>query len=125
MGTIENPALTPISPAMVRLSAGAGLSRKPLFRNRLRSWRGSYSLIDEIEAQRDSLDFLIDGAVIKIMDMQTRALMGYTDKFPRWAVAYKFPAEESTATLERVTWELGRTGKLTPLGHVSPWISRG
>ncbi|MDY3279794.1 MAG: NAD-dependent DNA ligase LigA, partial [Eubacteriales bacterium] len=46
--------------------------------------------------------------------------MGYTDKFPRWAVAYKFAAEENTATLEKVTWELGRTGKLTPLAHVSP-----
>ena len=43
---------------------------------------------------------------------------GFTDKFPRWAVAFKFPAEETTTTLESVTWELGRTGKLTPLAHV-------
>ena len=76
--------------------------------------------IRRIEAERESLDFLIDGAVIKISDLTTREALGYTDKFPRWAVAYKFAAEEATATLERVTWELGRTGKLTPLAHLSP-----
>ena len=70
--------------------------------------------------ERPGLDFLIDGAVVKVMDQRSRAVLGFTDKFPRWAVAYKFAAEESTATLEKVTWELGRTGKLTPLAHVSP-----
>lgn len=76
--------------------------------------------VEEIEASRGTLDYLIDGAVIKITDFKTREALGYTDKFPRWAVAYKFEAEEVTATLEDVTWELGRTGKLTPLAHVSP-----
>jgi DNA ligase (NAD+) len=76
--------------------------------------------IQRIEAEREALDFLIDGAVIKITDLATREALGYTDKFPRWAVAYKFAAEEATATLERVTWEIGRTGKLTPLAHLSP-----
>lgn len=46
--------------------------------------------------------------------------MGNTEKFPRWAVAYKFAAEENIATLLDVTWELGRTGKLTPLAHLTP-----
>ena len=118
VGTIENPPYAD-QPGMVRFLREQGFPVSPYFET-ASDREGVFSLIDEIEAQRDSLDFLIDGAVIKIMDMQTRALMGYTDKFPRWAVAYKFPAEESTATLERVTWELGRTGKLTPLGHVSP-----
>jgi len=76
--------------------------------------------VEQIEASRGGLDYLIDGAVIKISDFQTREALGFTDKFPRWAVAYKFEAEEVTATLEDVTWELGRTGKLTPLAHVSP-----
>ena len=75
--------------------------------------------VREIEAARDSLDFLIDGVVIKIQDEHTRQVFGFTDKFPRWEVAYKFAAEENTTTLENVTWELGRTGKLTPLGHVA------
>ncbi len=76
--------------------------------------------IDEIEAARESLDFLIDGAVVKISDFDTRRVFGFTDKFPRWAVAYKFVAEENIARLLDVTWELGRTGKLTPLAHLSP-----
>lgn len=72
----------------------------------------------DVEAKREELDFLIDGVVIKVIDLATRRVMGYTDKFPRWAVAYKFAAEETTTTLERVTWDVGRTGKLTPLAHV-------
>ncbi|MFH1512917.1 MAG: NAD-dependent DNA ligase LigA, partial [Bacillota bacterium] len=76
--------------------------------------------VDAMEAKRETLDFLIDGAVIKVMDLRTRELMGNTDKFPRWAVAYKFAAEEGVATLLSVTWQLGRTGKLTPLAHLTP-----
>ena len=76
--------------------------------------------IAAIGEERPHLDFLIDGAVVKIADHATRERLGYTDKFPRWACAYKFEAEETTATVERVTWELGRTGKLTPLAHLSP-----
>ncbi|MBR2923940.1 MAG: NAD-dependent DNA ligase LigA [Clostridia bacterium] len=77
-------------------------------------------LIDAVEANRPKLDFLIDGAVVKVCDLRTRQLMGNTEKFPRWAVAYKFAAEENTAMLLDVTWELGRTGKLTPLAHLTP-----
>ncbi len=73
-----------------------------------------------LEEARHELDFLIDGATIKVADLATRRLMGHTDKFPRWSVAYKFTAEESTTTLLSVTWDPGRTGKLTPLGHVEP-----
>lgn len=74
--------------------------------------------LERIAAERDSLDYLIDGAVIKITDMRTREALGYTDKFPRWAVAYKFEAEETTTVLESVSWEVGRTGKITPLARV-------
>ena len=81
---------------------------------------GVRKAIEDIEAARPQLDFLIDGAVIKVMDEETRRVFGYTDKFPRWAIAYKFAAEENTTVLTHVTWELGRTGKLTPLAHVEP-----
>jgi DNA ligase (NAD+) len=74
--------------------------------------------LDNIVAKRDSLDYLIDGAVIKLTDMRTRVALGYTDKFPRWAVAFKFEAEETTTVLQSVSWELGRTGKVTPLARV-------
>ena len=76
--------------------------------------------VRRVERERESLDFLIDGAVIKVNDFQTREALGYTDKFPRWAVAFKFAAEEMIATLLDVTWEPGRTGRLTPSGHLSP-----
>ncbi|KHF35123.1 DNA ligase [Paenibacillus sp. P1XP2] len=57
---------------------------------------------------------------MKIVDMRTREALGYTDKFPRWAVAYKFEAEETTTVLESVSWEVGRTGKITPVARVEP-----
>ncbi|QAY68582.1 NAD-dependent DNA ligase LigA [Paenibacillus protaetiae] len=71
-----------------------------------------------IEERRHTLDYLIDGAVVKLTDMRTREALGYTDKFPRWAVAYKFEAEETTTVLESVSWEVGRTGKITPVARV-------
>ncbi|QMV41612.1 NAD-dependent DNA ligase LigA [Cohnella cholangitidis] len=74
--------------------------------------------LDHIVERRGQLDYLIDGAVIKLTDMRTREALGYTDKFPRWAVAFKFEAEETTTVLESVSWELGRTGKVTPLARV-------
>ncbi|MFB5266659.1 NAD-dependent DNA ligase LigA [Paenibacillus enshidis] len=74
----------------------------------------------EIEANRSKLDYLIDGAVVKITDMRTREVLGYTDKFPRWSVAYKFEAEETTTVLNAVVWNVGRTGKITPLAKVEP-----
>ena len=78
------------------------------------------ALVHGIEAERDSLDFLIDGATIKLTDMRTREVLGTTDKFPRWSIAFKFPAQETVTKLLNVSWELGRTGKLTPLAHLEP-----
>ncbi len=81
---------------------------------------GIYAAIDAVESEKGDLDYMIDGAVIKITDFATRDMMGYTEKFPRWAVAYKFEAEEQVTTVENVVWQVGRTGKLTPLAFVSP-----
>ena len=78
------------------------------------------ALVRRIQEERESLDFLIDGATIKLTDMRTREVLGYTDKFPRWSIAFKFPAQETVTRLLDVTWELGRTGKLTPLAHLEP-----
>ncbi|WP_229106522.1 NAD-dependent DNA ligase LigA [Paenibacillus sp. 1001270B_150601_E10] len=74
--------------------------------------------LNRIQEQRSTFDFLIDGAVVKLTDMRTREVLGYTDKFPRWAVAFKFEAEETTTVLESVSWEVGRTGKITPVARV-------
>ncbi|MCM1438117.1 MAG: NAD-dependent DNA ligase LigA [Roseburia sp.] len=81
---------------------------------------GVYAAIDEIEVGRKSLDVLTDGAVIKLNDARVRDEIGYTDKFPRWAIAYKFEAEEAETVVKEVRWQVGRTGKLTPLAEVEP-----
>jgi DNA ligase (NAD+) len=84
-----------------------------------------YDQIEEVASELEVVaegrlqhDYLIDGAVVKITDMRTREVLGYTDKFPRWAVAFKFEAEEAMTTLQSVTWDVGRTGKLTPVARV-------
>ncbi len=76
--------------------------------------------IETIERERKHIDVLTDGAVIKVNDARVRDEMGYTDKFPRWALAYKFEAEEVTTLLKKVVWQVGRTGKLTPLALLEP-----
>ena len=78
------------------------------------------SAINEVEKLRREIDVLTDGAVIKVNDSELRAEMGYTDKFPRWAMAYKFEAEEVTTVVKDVVWQVGRTGKLTPLALLEP-----
>lgn len=78
------------------------------------------SAIEEIEVERKKIDVLTDGAVVKLNDCSAREALGYTDKFPRWAMAYKFEAEESVTTVKKVVWQVGRTGKLTPLAMVEP-----
>ncbi len=78
------------------------------------------SAIKEIEINRKTLDILTDGAVVKLNDVKAREKLGNTDKFPRWAIAFKFEAEEITTILKDVIWQVGRTGKLTPLGILEP-----
>ena len=116
IGTIDDPPYHD-QQGMIDFIHAQGLPVSPFFRT-AHTPEDVLSCVREIEKKRERLDFLIDGAVIKIQDEATRAAFGFTDKFPRWEVAFKFAAEESTTVLERVTWELGRTGKLTPLGHV-------
>lgn len=73
-----------------------------------------------IEERRPKLDYLIDGAVVKVDDFALREELGYTDKFPKWAIAFKFEAEEVSTDLLDVAWQVGRTGKLTPIGLLEP-----
>ncbi len=77
--------------------------------------------IEKIEDRRHHIDVLTDGAVIKINDIRTREVLGYTMRFPRWAIAYKFEAEETTTKLLSVEWNVGRTGgKVTPTAILEP-----
>ncbi len=118
VGTIESPPYHD-QPGMLQFLRDNGFQVSP-YLGRPTGREGLEACIREIELARPTLDWLIDGVVIKVGDMSLREQMGYTEKFPRWAVAYKFKAEESVTTLRDVTWELGRTGKLTPLAHLDP-----
>ncbi len=118
VGTCDDPPFDDHR-GMVKFLKDNGFPTSP-YLHFVKDEKDIWSHIDEIESQRERLDYLIDGAVVKVIDFLTRAAMGNTDKFPRWAVAYKFSAEENVTTLLDVTWELGRTGKLTPLAHLTP-----
>ncbi len=76
--------------------------------------------IEYIEKIRNSLDILIDGVTIKINDLRTRELLSYTNKFPRWAIAYKFEAKEFTTKVIKVNWNVGRSSKVTPTAELDP-----
>ena len=118
IGTIEDPPYDS-QPGMLQFLRDQHFQVSPY----LGTPHSRESLLDcirQIGAERHSLDWLIDGVVIKVGDLALRREMGFTEKFPRWAVAYKFEAEEATTILRDVTWELGRTGKLTPLAHLDP-----
>ncbi len=74
----------------------------------------------EAEKDRSRLDFLIDGMVLKVNDIALHDALGYTEKFPRWALAYKFKAEEVVSRVKDVIWQISRTGKLNPLALLEP-----
>lgn len=76
--------------------------------------------VDAIESSRDNLDYLIDGAVIKVNSIATREELGYTAKAPRWAMAYKYKPQEVSTILKEVIWQVSRTGKLNPLAVLEP-----
>ena len=77
-------------------------------------------LLAEAEEKRPHLDFLIDGMVFKADSFALREMLGFTEKFPRWALAYKFKAEELTTVVRDVLWQVSRTGKLNPLAVLDP-----
>ena len=76
--------------------------------------------LDFIEEERKNIDILTDGVVIKINDKRTQEVLGSTNKFPRWSIAYKFEAEEYTTILREVVWNVGRSGKVTPSAILDP-----
>lgn len=77
-------------------------------------------LIDYVDQTKSNLDVLIDGMVIKVNEYDVREKIGYTEKFPKWAIAYKFEAQELTSKVVGITWQVGRTGKLTPVCEIEP-----
>lgn len=76
--------------------------------------------IEQVDKIKDELDTMIDGMVIKVNDCSVREDVGYTNKFPKWAMAWKFKAVELSTTLLDVVWQVGRTGKITPIAILEP-----
>ena len=79
-----------------------------------------WDFIQEVGQERDNLPYDIDGVVIKVNDLAGQEELGFTVKVPKWAVAYKFPAEEKEAQLLSVDWTVGRTGVVTPTANLTP-----
>ncbi|MBS1708969.1 MAG: NAD-dependent DNA ligase LigA [Armatimonadetes bacterium] len=78
------------------------------------------TFVDEVQRLRPSLPFGIDGAVIKVDDIGLQRQLGFNTRSPRWAVAYKFPSEQSFTVLQGVGWQVGRTGVVTPVAELEP-----
>ena len=79
-----------------------------------------YDYINEIEKKRFSIDFDIDGMVIKISDLSLQRMLGNTNKFPRWAIAAKFSSQEALTQVEKIELQIGRTGAITPVARLKP-----
>ena len=79
-----------------------------------------WEFIEKIAQERGSLPYEIDGIVIKVNDLSVQEELGFTVKAPKWAIAYKFPAEEKEAQLLSVDWTVGRTGVVTPTANLTP-----
>ena len=77
------------------------------------------------DGERTSLDYDIDGIVIKVNELEIREELGATSKAPRWAIAYKYKAQETVTRLETVSYQVGRTGKITPVANLSPVLLAG
>ncbi len=116
-----------------------GVERDDQHMEQLKNWgfltSGSFSVaqdieeviqyLDEWEEKRKGLGYEIDGIVIKVNELRLREEVGYTAKAPRWAIAYKYKAEEVVTKLESVVYQVGRTGKVTPVANLTPVLLAG
>lgn len=79
----------------------------------------------KMEKKRDELDYEVDGAVVKVNSIRQQKILGSIAKSPRWAVAFKFKAKQATTLLKKITWQVGRTGTLTPVAELEPVFLAG
>jgi len=84
-----------------------------------------FNFIDEWDKKRNNLPFDIDGIVIKVNNYMQQQQLGFTAKSPRWAIAYKFKAEQVSTILEEITYQVGRTGSITPVANLKPVLLAG
>lgn len=84
-----------------------------------------WAAIEKIGENRKNLDYEIDGAVVKVNNFSQREILGETSKFPKWAIAFKYPPEEKETVLQKIILSVGRTGKITPTAIFSPIFLNG
>lgn len=111
------------SAALERLRA-LGFPVNPHWR-RCETFEDVRAFVEEWQEKRHTLEFEIDGVVIKVDDRAAREKLGSTAKSPRWALAYKYPAEEATTVVRQIGVNVGRTGTLTPTAHFDPVLLAG
>ncbi|HWV59993.1 MAG TPA: NAD-dependent DNA ligase LigA [Sphingopyxis sp.] len=104
---------------VMKAVAGWGVPVSPLLK-RYDSVDAVLAHYAEIERRRAEMDYDIDGVVYKVDRLDWQARLGFVAKAPRWAIAHKFPAERAQTTLEAIDIQVGRTGKLTPVGRLTP-----
>ncbi|MBL4857886.1 MAG: NAD-dependent DNA ligase LigA, partial [Erythrobacter sp.] len=109
---------------MVRRIESWGVPVSPLFA-RVHDIDGMLAHYDKIAAERPDLPYEIDGVVYKVDRLDWQQRLGFVAKAPRWALAHKFPAEQAETTLEAIDIQVGRTGKLTPVGRLAPVLVGG
>jgi len=105
--------------AMLNKLGELGLPLNPE-REVVQGWQACLDYANRLLAKRNSLDYEIDGAVIKVDNLRWQEELGFNARTPRWAMAYKFPAEEATTTVRDVEFQVGRTGTITPVARLVP-----
>lgn len=123
-GAVEGPLPASTQTEMVRQMAVWGVPVSPLFKRceTLEVMLAHYRTINDA---RPELPYEIDGVVYKVDRLDWQSRLGFVTKFPRWAIARKFPAEQAETTLESIDIQVGRTGKLTPVGRLAPVLVGG
>jgi DNA ligase (NAD+) len=120
----EEGGLPPTQSAGLERMRELGLRTNPL-NDRCSDVEGILAYVARVAELRDGLDYEIDGVVVKVDDREVQAQAGHTSKFPRWAVAVKYPAEQATTRVRDIVVQVGRTGKLTPVAELEPVLLAG
>jgi DNA ligase (NAD+) len=120
---LDGPRLTSQWDALQHLRRW-GLKTNPTSR-RCEGLDAVLAYVAEWSEKRDSLEYDIDGVVVKVDSFSLQQELGFTAKFPRWAIAYKYPARQATTRVRAIEVQVGRTGKLTPVAHLDPVLLAG
>lgn len=118
-GFVTDTALKETYSAVLQLLQSWGLPISPWL-TQLSDVAACQVYVERIRAQRDELEYDIDGVVFKVDQLADQAQLGFVARAPRWAIAHKFPAQEEVTQVEAVSFQVGRTGALTPVAQLTP-----